>query len=91
MNGLNQGSDKSSPNQIRILQLMTILSLITLSLSWIQDYPYKITIATYNRLFQTDKRLSVSDNNIEYIIILRERNLPTAFIFLKKDQILMYL
>ena len=29
---------KSSPDQIRMLQPITILSLITLSLSWIQDY-----------------------------------------------------
>ena len=58
----------NSPNQIRMLQLITILSLITLSLSWIQNYPDQITIATDNRLSQTDKRLSVSDNNIKYII-----------------------
>ena len=56
------------PNQITMLELITILSLITLSLSWIQDYPDQITIATDNRLSQTDKRLSVSDNNIKYII-----------------------
>ena len=36
-------------------------------------------MCTYNRLSQTDNRLSV--NNIKYIITLRERNLPTTFIF----------
>ena len=56
------------PNQIRMLELITILSLITLSLSWIQDYPDQITIATDNRLSRTDKRLSESDNNIKYIM-----------------------
>ena len=66
MNGLDLGIRYiNCPNQIRMLELITILSLITLSLSWIQDYPYKITIVTDNRLSQTDKRLSVSDNNIK--------------------------
>ena len=50
-----------------MLELITILSLITLSLSWKQDYPDLITIATDNRLSQTDKRLSVLDNNINIL------------------------
>ena len=61
---------KINPNLINILELITILLLITLSLSWIQDYPYQITISTDNRLSQTDKRLSVLDNNIKYIIFV---------------------
>ena len=35
------------------MELITMLSLITLSLLWIQDYPDQITSATDNRLSQT--------------------------------------
>ena len=51
-----------------MLELIKNLSLIKLSLSYIQYYADKITIATEKRLSQTDTRLSVSDNNIKYII-----------------------
>ena len=44
-----------------MLELIRILLSITLSLSWIQDYPDLIIIAADDRLSQTDKRLSVSD------------------------------
>ena len=47
MNGLDLGFRYiNCPNQIGMLDMITILSLITLSLFWIQDYSGFIKIST---------------------------------------------
>ena len=65
---------KSSPDQIRMLQPITILSLITLSLSWIQDYQDQKTIATYNRLYLFLSRIY----SYSYSVFIFE---PNIFVF----------
>ena len=53
-----------------MLQLKTILSLITLSLSLIQDYPDQITIASDLRIYLTITTCYVTRTRLSFVDLL---------------------